>query len=380
MASGQWLVASPESRAPSPESPASNPSPLTTSHWPLATNSPLSTIHYPLSTASSRHGISLLEVLFSIGILTVGLFGVAALIPLGKLAMMETEKSDRTGACGRAALREIKVRRMLDYRYWVAPTPPTWWNAVTQYNDAPPLVGLLQPFVIDPLGVTSSITVNLGNGTSAIPRVNLNYLTTFNQADTIFGWNDDLIFTLPEDMSPPGTGERPEAMYEKQGNFSWFLTVAPASSEATLAVANKRLYSVAVAVCHKRILTQTSGQPDGERMIPTALADTFTCTSPGYGGTTVTFVGPDLISGEPPLKKNEWILLYSTDTASSLIVQATWYRVVHAGYDTNSTTNYITLVGPDWHGGTAAKIVVVGGVTGVYTTTVQLDSDLIWNQ
>ena len=36
------------------------------------------------------------------------------LLPIGKFAMTETEKSDRTGMCGRAGLRDVKVRRMLD--------------------------------------------------------------------------------------------------------------------------------------------------------------------------------------------------------------------------------------------------------------------------
>ena len=43
-----------------------------------------------------------MEVLVSMGVLVIGLLGVAALIPIGKLAMIETNKSDRTGTCGRA--------------------------------------------------------------------------------------------------------------------------------------------------------------------------------------------------------------------------------------------------------------------------------------
>ena len=60
-----------------------------------------------------RRGLSLLEVLVSIGILTLGVMGVAMLIPIGKFAMTEVEKSDRTGMCGPRD-REVKVRRMLN--------------------------------------------------------------------------------------------------------------------------------------------------------------------------------------------------------------------------------------------------------------------------
>ena len=66
----------------------------------------------------SRSGLSLLEVLVSIGILTIGLVGLAMLIPAGKLQLVATNKSDRTGACGRAGMREVKVRRMLDATGW----------------------------------------------------------------------------------------------------------------------------------------------------------------------------------------------------------------------------------------------------------------------
>ena len=70
-----------------------------------------------------RRGLSLLEVLVSMGILTLGVLGVAMLIPIGKFAMTEVEKSDRTGMCGRAGLRDVKVRRMLDTSNWL-PTNP----------------------------------------------------------------------------------------------------------------------------------------------------------------------------------------------------------------------------------------------------------------
>ena len=53
-------------------------------------------IHH--SPHSPRRGLSLLEVLVSIFILTLGILGVATLIPIGKVAMVETNKSDRTGA------------------------------------------------------------------------------------------------------------------------------------------------------------------------------------------------------------------------------------------------------------------------------------------
>ena len=65
----------------------------------------------------SRRGFSLIEVLVSIFVLSHRLLGVALLIPLGQIAFGRRSKPTAR-ACGRAAMREIEVRRMPDYRFW----------------------------------------------------------------------------------------------------------------------------------------------------------------------------------------------------------------------------------------------------------------------
>ena len=49
--------------------------------------------------------------------------------------MRDAVKADTTGACGRAAIHDVKIRRMLDSGWWYSYTAPT-----------PPV-----PFIIDPL-------------------------------------------------------------------------------------------------------------------------------------------------------------------------------------------------------------------------------------
>ena len=97
---------------------------------------------------SRRRGVSLMEVLISVFVLSMGLIGMAALLPLGRFAINETGKADRAGACGRAALREIKVRHMLDPTYW----PLTTYNgasfaSLSAANTAGSTV------IVDPLGI-----------------------------------------------------------------------------------------------------------------------------------------------------------------------------------------------------------------------------------
>jgi hypothetical protein len=337
-----------------------------------------------------RSGISLMEVLISIFILSVGLLGVASLIPLGKIALRETEKSDRTGACGRAALREVKVRKMLDYTNWWAPPSP---GAAVAATDTPGVIAL------DPLGYT--ISTRLGNDTNAagVPRYTFwenaaaPQAMSFANAEPIFFWQDEVLFNMPKERTtvPANAGDRPMVITNtglvtgiplRDGNFTWFLTVTPSPADvaASISVSQRRSYAVSIVVCNGRKLGT-----DGERTIPNVY-----CDSPiGYGGISVYVAGDKIApAGQPPLKNDEWVLLYTTGVdAAGTTRQYSWYRVVHAGYD-GTTNTRINLVGPDWHGdgdstgaGGAANMVVVGGVTGVYTTTVELDTNnLIWTK
>jgi hypothetical protein len=62
--------------------------------------------------------LTLIEVLISMFVLLVGLLGVGTICQLGRLTLTETAKFDRAAACGRAALREVRIRRMLDVTNW----------------------------------------------------------------------------------------------------------------------------------------------------------------------------------------------------------------------------------------------------------------------
>jgi len=297
-----------------------------------------------------RRGVSLMEVLISTFVLSVGLLGLAALLPLGRFAVVETNKADYSGACGRAALRDVQIRRMLFSGNWDPSTVPNPMNGA---------------FAIDPLGVTAG----LGALGGVLPRVNLLVPATgtpytMAEAQAVFLWKDDLSFTIPNnartrrnfyDSSSQLTTDPTLAaapMYD--AHYSWFLTASPAATESGLQPINRRTYNVSVVVCYRR------DYPAEDFLQVSNFVGNI-----GYGGGTIT-VNPGL-----SVKEGEWLLLCNAAVAK-------WYRVVSVG---QSPATQITLQGPDWDvvRYPSPTAVVIPTVLGVYSTVVELDNDPLWS-
>jgi len=64
-----------------------------------------------------------MEVLIAMFVMSVGLLGLAALIPLGRWQIEEAKRIDRGAALGRAAFRDMVSRNYLDLDNWVYCTP-----------------------------------------------------------------------------------------------------------------------------------------------------------------------------------------------------------------------------------------------------------------
>jgi len=319
------------------------------------------TPHAPRPTPPvPRHGISLLEVLAAIGVLSVGLLGLAALLPIGRYNIAEAIKGDHAGDCGRAGLRDVIVRRMLDSNYWSA-SP-----------------GASLSFLIDPRGVTYGIKTRFGNNATIVPRISLvsraanGNATPYTQiaADQVFLWPDDLVFTMPEDMTPPQPEGRPTLMFDTNfthppnskpmatGDYSWFASVVPMPNNPTR-------FTVSIVVCYKRGPTAAS-----ERAVPVT-----TFFDSGFGGGSIQLNREiNDIAGDPPagiaVKENDWVALCNPKGLCR------WYRIASIG----DNSEYLTLIGPDWTPTPGKDQLVALGqsVIGVYTTTVELDTDPTW--
>lgn len=75
------------------------------------------------SHQSLRTGISLTEVLIAMGILTVGLLGVAAIFPVAGFYMQKGEVADHGSAIAQAAFNELITRGMLNPESWLTMVP-----------------------------------------------------------------------------------------------------------------------------------------------------------------------------------------------------------------------------------------------------------------
>ena len=318
-----------------------------------------------------RRGISLLEVLISMFVLSIGLLGVASLMPIGKFAVREATKANQSAAAARAALRQLKVRRMLrpdrwlnyqGLRYepttmtnpgaWPDPDDPTAMS-VTLSNPLdggnsvcidPMFIAANQliftaPSPLDQLGVFLFKLDNDPDPTATLPAPRMTRLTLedlpapsppsalLTVADRIFTWQADVVFSRPDDKTL-----RPEAMLLKDvtsgsavrgqfaGEYSWIATITPAVGEGSLLnLSDRRYYDVSVVVFFQRDLqapdkdvNNRSGLPPSERMV---YADFL--NNSGLGGGDVRLRNPMLPTNStdpdqsdfPEVRPGQWIML-----------------------------------------------------------------------
>jgi len=84
------------------------------------------TTRHPRLGETRPRGISLTEVLISLGILAVGLLGVAAVFPVGSFYMQKATISDNGSAIAQSVMNDLVARGTVNPKAWYAmvPTPP----------------------------------------------------------------------------------------------------------------------------------------------------------------------------------------------------------------------------------------------------------------
>ncbi len=327
---------------------------------------------------AQTRGVSLLEVLISIFVLSIGLMGVAALLPVGGFNIAEANKADGSASCGRAALHHVKISRMLERTRRDEDDPSQLVNMwMDSWDDD-------KPTMIDPLGFSSGafpychVYVQFASGVSPafIPRVTLRVAPRSSSlaisqavADRIFTWEDDKVFVIPEDAD-----RRPAALDDNThvhpfaGNYSWMAMVTPSNT-------------VSVIVFHKRDYnapTLTDIGPDNPRPCERVAVAEFSgqypidCSLSMPEEPSAARLGTGL-SDYLNTRENDWIMLTNGK-------DFTWYRVLSVANELSNGTRFVWLAGSDWiydkldltGDGNANELqaVICSGVIGVYTQPI----------
>lgn len=355
-----------------------------------------------------RRGVTLLEVLFSIGIVAVGLLGVLVIIPLAGSRSTQGMIADGADRMGRNAVRMFDVQHMRDPTAWAYLVPTTkLYHAYGKADPAAPALPtyLWKPgpadlprarsFCIDPLFISNQLAssgsnpipvetrlfpyYNEGFSASSPPagvdarldRISLYAVPggtagmSLEQAISIFMGSDDLVFSLGTDRTaaPQQKFDSTSGKRQFEGKFSWMATLTPVftaletdpPSAIKRDVAPER-YVLSIVVLHRRDLALTSGggsasEPDNERLVRVS-----SFASEGYGGGDVelaTHVGrPEC---DLTCRVGQWVML----SAMVNIAPSTptpvfrWYRVmavdeIQQASPTGPYTRNVTLQGFDW--------------------------------
>jgi hypothetical protein len=325
-----------------------------------------------------RAGVTLLEILVSIFILSVGLLGVAALIPVGNSEVTKGAIAHRAAETGLRAFREMKLRGYLDPENWLysgqSVVDPETGVMKTQFAG--------QPFAIDPL--TSAIA---GGGTIGQTKMKVFSIrstfategsTTAPQmpqpmAERIFVGQDNLTFDRPDDQTlmpkqfstGSGARRRTERMY------SWMATLVPMQVLKTGSLPGEfklDTYLMSAVVFYRDLPIEGKAR-QGYTMSAEPLGGSEFRLQMGQG------IDPD--DAKKLLRPRRWIMLTDNDRVYR------WYRIgsVEGTEAEDRSDRVVSLVGPDWDSGTKQPptAVVYDGVVGVVEKMVQLEGQTMWS-
>jgi len=316
-----------------------------------------------------RRGVSILEVMFAIGVAAVGLLGVVAVIPLGLYQVGDGNVADRASRAGLNAVEEFQLRGMGD--------PVNWrrWTAGGFTDVAVPFYQ--SSFAIDPRLLAAAPSTRKAEasqfpyvfsstpGIVRMPRLTLGAFSNafvgpsnpnsvpmgMLQADEAFVIRDELVFDLPDEKTTParqlyswavgpdgawgvaGTDDDGNsiaddgteagwpgsddihAKRQEEGQFSWMATLTPKRDQRDplntfFNDTNTDLYTLSIIVFHHRNLSMDE-EIGNERLAVIAAANGF--HGSGIGGGEVTLQAHQQASISPEtdldLKPGDWVML-----------------------------------------------------------------------
>ena len=215
-------------------------------------------------------GVTIIEVLFSIGIVITGLLGVAGLIMVAGTQMTQGLEADAMSNAGLNAIAEFETRNMQN------PANLAWYKSDTKLSpptslfQLPDLYGtdsngkrIASPsFCIDPYFIAQQFSDGKFDTSSyfpggAPPKLKMKRVTLRNMplalSREIFIAKDDLAFStpasgteLPEQQWIREGLDGPELKRANRAEYSWLATLTPARTDAVPEKTDHYLISVVV--------------------------------------------------------------------------------------------------------------------------------------
>jgi type II secretory pathway pseudopilin PulG len=344
-----------------------------------------------------RRGVSLLEVMIAIGVTSIGLLGVLALIPLAGHAAKQGQITERAASIGNSAISEMRTRHMLDPRYWTLPDGSLPVNLLTQR--AVPLCIDSRAIArgtagVFPLNATVQMNrITLRNSVGGAP-------ISTEMADHIFQSQDDLSLSeterdrtlppyqlwAPDDSQITPTASPTRRQFE--GSMSWMATIRPrwdgveplqsaspyTGAQGQLPPRYRDLYQVSVAVFYRRVL--------GEEVTTQASTSNQFFLSGGIAGGDTRFVFNNVADAQVPTPENSWLMVMGQMRVGNVDLPVfQWYRVLASDPDAaDATIRYVTLDGPDWNmAATNVQATIIPGTVAVYEKTLRLETSNLWS-
>ena len=337
----------------------------------------------PISGRSTRFGMTLVEIMAAILVLSIGLVGVLSAIPFGGLRMSQMQEADNSSALGRNASRTMKANGWANpANWWYENGDPTAVNANSVFDNGD--LNLTFPFFIDPISKTRNApeffaTTPSGGFDSFFTRVAPTVAhPTFGRAaiqprhiERAFYLQDDLVYGYASDEDEAfyrprvettdgllGDVGDPDATAPFSGRYTWLATVAPRNASGDFYDCPKDALVAAdydVVVFENRV-------PGDEKAFAARLEGS------GYQGGAVTL---DLTSGVDvdnngldaldverlieQLETTRYVFLTGREdipTNGNFRAFARWYKIANYGVSETDAAGIptelrLTLVGPN---------------------------------
>ncbi len=303
--------------------------------------------------AESRNGLTLLEVLLAIFVLSVGLLGILALLAVGAKQAHAVDQQRCATSLADAATKRLLVRTWMDANKWCTA------------DGTPVATDPAHPMLIDPILCATSL-FNASYGTCPAGSSGIQRGTLLNQFGQQLGYNTsdpshpylDFAHRLFADESirftPGDANSRPEALkiipdpseeqyywYANEAGRTWMFTVSP-TVPVSGTMADQTAWNVQIAVLAGRNLTADE-----------ASSGTLSFIDPIAGEADLTISG----NIEWSMEKGGYILITDGTVCA-------WYEALLADtHDTVPVTQVrLSLHGPTWAGQTAATAILIPDV------------------